>query len=293
MGRGKAVFVDTTIQIARMIHADQVKRRISDRLATYDLCAASLVVKQEFKRRFLEEVLWCLNKLSHPSNPMTYEDLLRHVTDFAPQERRNEAKIRQKILLTVDRGPTNDRTERAKRLLRTMLRTALAVFDDEIGHVFTDSGCGCAAYPVVEVKPYKRYDLRPIRCTECGGRCGIEQFMTSRRAKLVEILEKLSALPASKRIKADGTKTELGKMEEFLGAFLAGRSTAVERNPCLTVGDLVIALESAGVPDFYTMNGRESQFLCRWMGQTMILRKTYHVHDDVVCADRDPAWPAF
>jgi hypothetical protein len=32
-------------------------------------------------------------------------------------------------------------------------------------------------------------------------------------------------------------------------------------DPCLTVGDLLIALESEKIPVFYTINAKESQYL--------------------------------
>ena len=52
--------------------------------------------------------------------------------------------------MTIQEGPGNDRTERARRFLRTMLRTGLAMFEDEIDHVIREVDCACASYPVVE-----------------------------------------------------------------------------------------------------------------------------------------------
>jgi hypothetical protein len=281
MTNGTAVFLDTSIQIARIVHADEVKGRIKDSIDGYDLRVISLVVKQEFKRRLLEQVVWCLNQLNHPSNPKTYEQLIRHVTDFTPAQRENEKKIRQQILMTVMGGPANDLTERANRLLRVMLRTALSVFDGENDHVVRASGCACASYPIVEKKPYKRYELGPNKCTECDRKCGVEQFLADRDAKLTEILAILGDLPTSKKTNADGRRTQLGKIEDFIVSFQGKHDSAAPNSPCLTVGDLIIALESAGIPDFYTINVKESQYLCRAMGQTMIWRKPYHIHPDI------------
>ena len=293
MRKGTAVFLDTSIQIAQIVHADQVKARIKDRLAPYDLRVTGLVVKQEFKRRLLEEVVWCLNQLNHPSTPKTYEELFRHATDFTPRQRENEKRIRQQILMTVMGGPANDLTERAKRLLRVMLRTALSVFEGENDHVIRDSGCACASYPIVEKKPYKRYEIGPKKCTECDRKCGVERFLAERDVKISEILAVLRSLPTNERVSADGRRTQLGKIEDFINFFQARHETAAENSPCLTVGDLVIALESGGIPTFYTINAKESQYLCRAMGQTMIVRKTYPVHDDIVCDNEVSEWPSF
>jgi hypothetical protein len=195
--------------------------------------------------------------------------------------------------LTIQEGPGSDRTERAKRFLRTLLRTGISVFEDEIGHVIREMDCACASYPVVEKKEYKRYEFGPNSCSECDRACGVEPFLAAREDKLVQILGRLRGLPNAKKIKEDGKKTELGKIEDFIAAFLASHASAREMNPCLTVGDLLIALESATVPDFYTINAKESQYLCRWFEQTLIVRKPFPGHEDIVCDKANPVWPIF
>ena len=195
------------------------KSDIKQRIAPYDLRVTSLVVRQEFRRRLLEEANWCLNQLNHPTKPRTFEELFRHVLDFMPPFRERQKRIRQQILQTIQEGPGNDRTERAKRFLRTMLRTGLSVFEDEIDHVIRDVDCACASYPVVEKKAYKRYELGPSKCSECDRECGVRPFLVAREEKLAKILERLKGLPNGKKVKADGSKTELGKIEEFSQLF--------------------------------------------------------------------------
>jgi hypothetical protein len=68
---------------------------------------------------------------------------------------------------------------------------------------------------------------------------------------------------------------------------------ACSQNPCLTVGDLLIALESAGVHHFFTLNSAESQHLCRAMEQTLVVRPIDPRKEDVVCDRNAPDWPPF
>lgn len=293
MSRGTAVFLDTSIQIARLVHDKQIRERIKQRIAPYDLRVTSLVVRQEFRRRLLEEAAWCLNQLTHPTKPKTFEELSRHVTDHIPPLQNRQKRIRQQILQTILEGPGNDLTERAKRFLRNMLRTSDIVFEEQIDHVNRDLACACASYPIVEKKAYKRYEFGPNKCSECERECGVQPFLAAREDKLIEILERLKGLPKGKKVKADGTKTELGKIEDFIAAFLASPGSARGMNPCLTVGDLLIALESEKIPDFYTINAKESQYLCRWMEQTLIVRKTFPAHEDIVCDRSNADWPTF
>lgn len=49
---------------------------------------------------------------------------------------------------------------------------------------------------------------------------------------------------------------------------LGGRKS----DPCLEVGDLIIALESIDVQTFYTLNRKESLHFCRVLDQDLIIR---------------------
>ena len=65
---------------------------------------------------------------------------------------------------------------------------------------------------------------------------------------------------------------ELLRIEAFLSGVQDDPEAATAKDPCLTVGDLIIALESLGTTAFYTINGKESQHLCRNSGQDLIVR---------------------
>jgi hypothetical protein len=64
--------------------------------------------------------------------------------------------------------------------------------------------------------------------------------------------------------------------------FLTDSNGTEERNPCLKVGDLLIALESVGVGSFYTMNAKESKQLCPVLGQELVIRPMRADSDDVI-----------
>jgi hypothetical protein len=59
------------------------------------------------------------------------------------------------------------------------------------------------------------------------------------------------------------------------------------------VGDLLIALESVGVPTFHTLNSTESQHLSRALGQTLIVCPIDPLKPEVVCDKDDAEWPSF
>ncbi|MGH9937565.1 MAG: hypothetical protein ACREAM_15055, partial [Blastocatellia bacterium] len=178
-------------------------------------------------------------------------------------------------------------TERAKRYLRTLLRVGLTDFDSSVDAVIWDSNCACAHFPVEEKIPYKRYEFGPDKCIATGGSCGIAEFLRLRQQEMSRVLAHLKRIPDA------GKSAELRKAETFIEKILENVDKVEEMEPCLTVGDLIIAMESAGVPAFYTLNSVESQHLCRALKQTLVVRPKNPAHEDVVCRNTNGAWPEF
>jgi hypothetical protein len=80
---GTAVFLDTSIQIARFVHGPETKRRIRERIDQYDLSITGEVVKQEFKRRLLKEAQYLLNLFDRFGS---FQRVWRHVLDVLPPQ---------------------------------------------------------------------------------------------------------------------------------------------------------------------------------------------------------------
>jgi hypothetical protein len=87
--------------------------------------------------------------------------------------------------------------------------------------------------------------------------------------------------------------TEIKNAERFLDRLRKNPDKARSDDPCLKVGDLVIALESAGISIFYTLNSKEPQYLCWALDQTLIVRPIDPTKSEVICRKDDPNWPAF
>jgi hypothetical protein len=192
-------------------------------------------------------------------------------------------------MLTVffEEADDAERTERAKRYIRTLLRAGLTDFDNSVNAVIWDSNCACAHFPVEEKIPHKRYEFGPDKCSVTRGVCGIVEFLKLRRREMEQVLAHLERIHDAKK------SAELRKAETFIGKVLENSDEVEKMEPCLTVGDLMIALESAGVPVFYTLNSKESQHLCRALKQTLVVRPKNPAHEDVVCLSKDNAWPEF
>jgi hypothetical protein len=272
-----AMFLDTSIVIARAVHSPEMKARINERLKAYNTLVSSLIVKQEFKRRMLKEAQYLLKQLNDKGS---YGRVLRHVTDVLPPQQARKRTICLQMLVTIFEGATDEElTERAQRYLRQLMRVGLSDFINSVDHIVWQSGCACSNYPVAEEVPYKRYNLGPEKCSRVASHCGITAFLSDERLpQMKAILDYLKAMPLAEK------SSEIQGTEAFLEIALANPEKVSLSNPCLTVGDLLIALESAGIGFFYTLNREESQHFCLVLKQSLIVRPKNPKHEDVIYA---------
>jgi hypothetical protein len=278
------IFLDTSVVIRSDLGTKEIKQRISERVRNYDGTVTGLVVRQEYKRRLLAEAQYLLRQLHEKKSLAALHD---HVLNVLPPQQERKRKISLGLIAKFfPNAEEPERTERFARTLRTLLRVGLQQFDETFDRIVWHSGCSCAKFPVTEVVPYKRYDLGPTKCSKTGGTCGITDFLKSRKVECNAILRRLKELAIEKKSK------QLQSIERLLEKVLEDPSNAPNLDPCLTVGDLVIALESVGIRTFYTLNSKESQHLCRALNQDLIIRPNdptkeehSHLHTDSVWAE--------
>jgi hypothetical protein len=264
---GRGVFLDTTIQIARLVHSPRTKERIRVEISSFDCSITSLVVWQEFKRRLLKEAQYLLNLLNKYGS---YDRTNRHVIDVLPQQRARKQKICLEVLQSIveaagRRRSDADLTDRARRTLRSLIRGEVRRFKQGVDSVLGDCGCACAKQTIIEKIPYKRYEFGTDKCSAVASSCGISGFLEEKRTELLKIQAAIQALPDTNRTK------ELSNAGAFISEVVDGATDATKADPCNTVGDLLIALESSATPYFCTMNVKESSVLCPALGQQLVI----------------------
>src|SRR5262249_36198988 len=157
-------FLDTSIQIARLIHGPKTKEHIRDRIARHEQTVSSLVARQEFKRRLLQEAEYLLRLLHRYQS---FDEINQHVIRLFGQwpGRVRKRNICVQMLAQVHGGTDADRTERLQLYLRSLLVSGLKRFDQQVDSVRQDSGCACARVEVIEKSPLRKYDLGPTHCS--------------------------------------------------------------------------------------------------------------------------------
>lgn len=284
--RSSIVFADTSIAIALFVHSPETKLRIREQLSQHKLKWTSLVVRQEFKRRLLKEAYYLDRKLDQLG---TYKRVHRDVATHLPPQWQRKRNICLDTLSTVDEMDNEqDKTDRLRLFLKYLLERGTVKFERFFDFIVEDSGSACGRQDVRKDLQGK-YNFGPQRCSKVQGLCGIEQFLSSRKNQVMMIRD---------LIHKDGignvAKTrEINNSEDFIECFLREPNNIQTRDPCLTTGDLIIALESARAGNFYTMNAKESQFFCRALNQGLIVRKKHPKHQDIVCDAVDEKWPIF
>jgi hypothetical protein len=282
------VFVDTSIQIARVVHGPKTKEQIQERLAKHGQAVTGLVVRQEFKRRLLKEAVYLLDLLERFGS---FGEVQQYLIRFQPKYKwlQRKKNICLQAIAEFHAGATDEeRTERFKLYLRSLLVTGLRRFDQQVDTLRQDSCCACGRTGVTEKKAFRKYDLGPDHCSRQEARnCGIVSFLTNCAELRERVLKYLRALPEQEKT------AELKNAQAFLEKLTTDLAGARKEDPCLKVGDLLIALESAGIPNFYTLNWAESQHLCRPLQQTLIVCPVSPLNPEVVCPKEQKEWPAF
>lgn len=282
------IFLDTSIQIARKIHRPEIQHSISVRLRRHGEIVSGLVVRQEFKRRLLKEALYLLKQLEARKS---YQKVLRHISDSLPRAQQRKMKINLQLLQTVDESDgDDDRYDRSRLMLRDLIRNGIATAEAQLTRLNKATGCACAQQPIVEKKPFSNYEFGTDRCSKTNGRCGIGRFLEANRSLLAHIHDYLDVLPPPGQ---DGGRTEeLERARLFIRRFMQDPTGIEAEEPCLSVGDLLIAMESLGCATLYTMNLRESQHLARALDQSMIYRPPNSDKLEIECLASEETWPS-
>ncbi len=282
MPTGTAIFTDTSIHIARLLREPEIKKMVEQRLASYDLVVSSSVVVQEFKRRVMSDAIYLINQLNQRGS---YQKVRRHV-EILPDKWKRKQQIcfgmLNEIFETVGRVDDSELTERAIRYLHTLIKHGITNFKRKLGHVIPGTECYLSKLPIKVKERYKRYEPIETKCCKVFPLCSVADFLKEKIDLCKQLLEYLSDLP-------DKTK-ELESTLGFLREFITNPETIHKKNPCYCVGDLLIALESNKIPDFYTMNYKESKFFCDVLDQNLIVLPNNPDNPERTCSKNSKPW---
>jgi hypothetical protein len=283
-----AVFVDTSIHIARALRAPAMRNRIESWLARYSLRISGSIARVEFRNRVLRDIDYLLTKLNQTRS---YGATLRYVHEVLPRamERKRRICVFALHRLLPGSAPRSDAelTERARRYCRLLLVFGETGLSTSIDRFEAGVGCRQATESIQERRPYRSYVFPHRACARPSLPCGIANALGQEMDLCRRLLAGLRLVPPEQ------VTTELLRSRDFLERVVEHDGVDMEAvNPCTTVGDLLLAIESAGVSDVYTMNWRESRFFCDVLDQDVAVRPNNPAAPEREYLRSKRPWPA-
>lgn len=138
---GSAIFIDTSVQLLRFIGSKEIKTQIDGRLSGYGFSVTSLIVRQEFKRRFLTDVRYVRTALE--KNGLDPTETLRYINaKLSSPHNRRKLSICLNILASTGFNGHNfsDMGEKCHLMLSSWEDFGLDLFDSSVGQVVKYSG---------------------------------------------------------------------------------------------------------------------------------------------------------
>src|SRR5882724_2015793 len=147
--RADEVFLDTSIQIARILSGPEIKSRTRATISGYESSVTSSVVRQEFKRRLMPEAQYLLNKLIEKGS---YTAVMRHVMSVLATRDRKRDICLESLQIVFENETEQGLTDRAKSYMRSRLRIGMIEFENSVTRIIEDAACACSMYPVTQNK---------------------------------------------------------------------------------------------------------------------------------------------
>ncbi|MDB4766542.1 hypothetical protein OAG71_02510 [bacterium] len=256
------IFLDTSIEVARTTHCKEIRQKIEEREMLYDASLVSSVVLKEFRQRVLKDARYVLDLIHRHGN---ISAVIHQVNRLPWQQARKQSICIGLIGLLFEDESEDSKLDRATLLLQVLIENGLALIEQR--SLVIKKACSMPDAGITK-KTSKRgkvsYDFGPPDCSKVCD-CPIKSFLESKRDELQKILVELNQ------------SSKLTKELEAIKSFVESHDSfegIEQETPCDTVGDLLIALESSTVAEFMTLNIKESESLCRSLGQTLVWVKT-------------------
>lgn len=281
MSQRASLFTDTSIQIAARIHEPATRNKIRKRISLYESKVASLVVRHELRAGLLKDLIYLHGLFENQKLSLIRAE--RRVDRLRPRQPGRYARMRQSLMTLREGDDESSKRDRARITLRYLIKTILKTFDSTY-FIVQDSGCASGK---INIEAKKRsFSPGKDQCKHLEN-CRIGSFLKENRDRLAAMLSYFEGLPDERKSR------QIRTTETFIREYLMDELMLGGRNVCKQVGDLLIALESSSIPDFYTMNGKESQHFCRLLNQTMIILGFNPENEEIVCDRKADEWKKF
>lgn len=243
------VFLDTTIQIERVVGMRVRQAKIAQDLAGVQTITSSYVLG-EYLRTLVQDAIVLYNLIQ------TTEQLYDVETKMAQMLNKRSASRCLLLWASLHRAGVYERNRIVRTLQNFIEYNLVDSFMLGIDQLLDTTACGLA-----RERPQLRGDIYQLRaqCTRQVKECGLTAWLQEHRSAV--------------HLLADGlhnhNEPALARMGELCRGILAEPDLARGRNCTWYLGDLVIALELPTDALLYTTNRRHFEPLCRLLGKQL------------------------
>lgn len=277
----KDIYLDTSIEIAKLVHPRAIREEIKGHLSSYDHVVTGKYVQAEFLNNIVKEAIFLLKNSRQVKNYNQLQISIRKLRSHPGWNRKYNLCFDLLTSIVDKNGGDNYMLEMITAELERFIIRSKKIFERTHSRIQEDVGC---LRSELEVKrTYKNnqheYSMDTIKCHD--KKCNIFDFLKKNETHLAELLTFLTQLE---------TKTkEIDLAIDFIKLYFKNDSALYQKNRCAKVGDLLIALSSKEVSNFYSMNYKESRHFAKHLMQNFIFRPHQEEKSTIVC-HHDQDW---
>jgi len=261
------VFLDTTIQIGRMLGDEDKKKEIDEILSQFNKILTSTYVKMEFRRRLIRDLVY-INNVSQDSK--NYAEIYKRIEKLPPEQIR---KIKGCIAAfykffsenakdKVDGNLGAILLEKSRSYFKKTVEAMWYGFNKGINEILDETGCYLAkSGPILEGD---KYDNRMKTCKRTDKNCKIVEFLIQNKETFEKIYVKLQNILES------DLDTEQRKIKDVLENVLKSPEYLADKKNCWNCGDAIITVESPNDAKIFTTNVKHFEPMCSEVGKELI-----------------------
>ena len=245
----KLIFLETTVQIGRVIGDQQEREKIRHNIDGQRLGTSGHVLA-EFNRTLLKDAVTFRNLL------LTSPDVGEAVKRFGKYPKNR--KFPRLIFLLATIGFDNDRQNTLDRLEVYIEWKLHDLFWESIDQSCYADGVGCAHRQwQAEQDETGAYDIDGLRCLKTGPHaCGVAGFVQVNRSALEQFVSAGRVCP----------RTNVREAAELIDAILNGTESPFGMRNCYTISDTLIVLEAPPEAEVYSTDG-DIHAICKILGK--------------------------
>ncbi len=253
------LFLETTIQIDKFSADTRKTEKIDSIISQFSNVLSSTYVKMEFRRRFIQDLVYLYNEALLGSNNFADVFLRIDKLHFEYHKRKIKGIIASFCRFfsyieeeEIHRPTGKELLERAIPYFRQAIESAWEGFDFKVNPLLNESDCYHAK--TGPVLTGEKFDNRMTKCRKADIRCKIVEFFIQNRETFKKIYEKLSQM--------DCLDEEQQKIKNILKKALKYPQIIADRKNCWNCGDAIISVESPEDAVLFTSNINHFKPIC-------------------------------